>query len=248
MCKWPRNKRNEIKVSQKIRFNSWQFQDIFFLLNEKSLVVMRRSDLDNLVGARGQQGSRRGLIVHVNNTVLAVVEGCRGSSAATDKQDGGCFLPWAADRAESRRVSVTHSSSVMDSWQLSHTRTSNSKPIRGMVERLDEHLPHTACPHFLQWCWGTQLHVHKHKDVPLLLTGSYLLPHRVCFLIAENWEAPVSNQSSCCPTSAWNSRRKAAHTSGRSHCPAILASEKCILKKFQPFRFSELRPKRTKTF
>lgn len=147
---------------------------------------MRHSDLDNLVGARGEQGSRRGLVVHVNNAVLAVVEGCRRSSTATDKQNGGCFLTRAADKAESatiwctaesRRVSVTHSSSVMDSWQLSHTRTSNSKPIRGMVERLDEHLPHTACPHFLQWCWGTQLHIHNHKDVPLLLTRSYLVPH-----------------------------------------------------------------------
>lgn len=62
----------------------------------------------------------------------------------------------SSEQLEGRRTTVTHSSSVMEPWQLSHTRTSNSKPIWGMVERLEEHLPHTACPHFLQWCWGTQ--------------------------------------------------------------------------------------------
>lgn len=36
--------------------------------------------LDNLVGARGEQISSGGLIVHVNNAVLAVVEGGRGRS------------------------------------------------------------------------------------------------------------------------------------------------------------------------
>lgn len=50
----------------------------------------------------------------------------------------------------------THSSSVMDSWQLSQTLTSNSKPIRGMEERLELHFPHTAFPHFRQWCCTTQ--------------------------------------------------------------------------------------------
>lgn len=48
---------------------------------------------------------------------------------------------------------VTYSSSVIESWQLSQTRTSNSNPMRGIVERLEEHFPHTAWPHFLQWCW-----------------------------------------------------------------------------------------------
>jgi hypothetical protein len=47
----------------------------------------------------------------------------------------------------------TYSSSVMASWQLSQTRTSNSKPMSGMEERLELHLPHTAFPHFRQWCW-----------------------------------------------------------------------------------------------
>lgn len=41
----------------------------------------------------------------------------------------------------------------MASWQLSHTLTSNSKPIKGMEERLELHLPQTAFPHLRQWCW-----------------------------------------------------------------------------------------------
>lgn len=48
----------------------------------------------------------------------------------------------------------TYCSSVMASWQLSHTRTANSKPMRGMEERRALHLPHTAFPHLRQWCWG----------------------------------------------------------------------------------------------
>lgn len=131
------------------------------------------SDLDNLVGARAEQVSGSGLVVHVNNVVLAVVEGRRGRSAGKDQQNGARFLMRAEDRAETKiqcraeaqRATVTHSSSVMDSWQLSHTRTSNSKPIRGMVERLDEHLPHTACPHFLQWCCGTQCCMFTHRKL-----------------------------------------------------------------------------------
>lgn len=52
----------------------------------------------------------------------------------------------------------THSSSVMASWQLSQTLTSNSKPIRGMEERLELHLPQTAFPHLRQWCWKGREH------------------------------------------------------------------------------------------
>lgn len=56
-----------------------------------------------------------------------------------------CLLSW--------KVAVgARSSSVMASWQLSQTRTSNSKPIRGMEERLELHLPQTAFPHLRQWC------------------------------------------------------------------------------------------------
>lgn len=60
------------------------------------------------------------------------------------------------------RLSVhTYSSSVMDSWQLSQTLTSNSNPISGMEERLELHFPHTAFPHFRQWCCGRQ-HAERH--------------------------------------------------------------------------------------
>lgn len=58
----------------------------------------------------------------------------------------------------SLRTAGTHSSSVMASWQLSQTLTSNSKPIRGMEERLELHLPQTAFPHLRQWCWREREH------------------------------------------------------------------------------------------
>ncbi len=42
-------------------------------------------------------------------------------------------------------------------------------------------------------------------------------------------EVPVVGRSSYCPTSVWSSRRKAAHTSDRSHCPTIQGSvQKCF--------------------
>lgn len=46
-------------------------------------------DLDNFVGARGEQISSSGLIVHVNNAVLAVVEGGRGCSAGRHNGNAG---------------------------------------------------------------------------------------------------------------------------------------------------------------
>lgn len=46
--------------------------------------MLRHADLDNLVGARGEQVSAGGLVVHVNNAVLAVVEGRRGSSTGKE--------------------------------------------------------------------------------------------------------------------------------------------------------------------
>lgn len=110
---------------------------------------MRRSDLDDLVGPGGQQLPRGGLVVHVHDAVLAVVEGDGGRSAAGHRErvrevlrDGTVVVSWG-------QVG-THSSSLMDSWQPSQTRTSNSKPMSGMAERRDEHLAHTARPHFLQ--------------------------------------------------------------------------------------------------
>lgn len=63
--------------------------------------MVSHSDLDNLVGARGEQISSSGLVVHVNNAVLAVVEGRRGSPAGTDEQNGRPFFSMrAADQAE----------------------------------------------------------------------------------------------------------------------------------------------------
>lgn len=44
----------------------------------------------------------------------------------------------------------TYSSSVTVSTQKSHTRTSYSYPMAGMVVRPSLQLPHIALPHFLQ--------------------------------------------------------------------------------------------------
>lgn len=49
------------------------------------------SDLDNLVGARGEQVSSGGLIVHVNNAVLAVVEGGCGGPTRRHKGNASYF-------------------------------------------------------------------------------------------------------------------------------------------------------------
>ena len=79
-------------------------------------------------------------------------------------QEPGCHHPWlrgSARRSDRTRpltlkilqTARTYSSSVMASWQLSHTLTSNSKPISGIGERLELHLPQTAFPHLRQWCW-----------------------------------------------------------------------------------------------
>ena len=79
-------------------------------------------------------------------------------------QEPGCHHSWlwgSAQRSDRTRpltlkilqTARTYSSSVMASWQLSHTLTSNSKPISGIGERLELHLPQTAFPHLRQWCW-----------------------------------------------------------------------------------------------
>lgn len=96
-----------------------------------------------------------------------------------------CLLSW--------KVAVgARSSSVMASWQLSQTRTSNSKPMSGMEERLELHLPHTAFPHFRQWC---------------CLSPIFLLSH-ICLKFQKKgwshfWQESLSNHSgvSCLSTS-----------------------------------------------
>ena len=58
--------------------------------------VCSHTDLDNLVGARGEQVSSGGLIVHVNNAVLAVVEGGCGRSTGGHKGNMAEFSARAA--------------------------------------------------------------------------------------------------------------------------------------------------------
>lgn len=66
--------------------------------------VCSHPDLDNLVGPRGEQISSGGLIVHVNNAVLAVMEGGRGSSTRRHKGNAGYFTVRALQKAESTKV------------------------------------------------------------------------------------------------------------------------------------------------
>ena len=86
-------------------------------------------------------------------------------------QEPGCHYSWprgSVQRSDRTRpltstfpqAAVTYSSSVMASWQLSHTLTSNSKPISGIGERLELHLPQTAFPHLRQWCWRERRRAH----------------------------------------------------------------------------------------
>lgn len=53
--------------------------------------VCSHPDLDNLVGARGEQIPSGGLIVHVNNAVLAVVEGGCGRSTRRHERNASYF-------------------------------------------------------------------------------------------------------------------------------------------------------------
>ncbi len=69
------------------------------LMNTTDTVCLH-PDLDNFVGARGEQISSGGLIVHVNNAVLAVVEGGRGSSTRRHKGDISYFT------GRAQRVSI----------------------------------------------------------------------------------------------------------------------------------------------
>lgn len=55
--------------------------------------VCSRPDLENLVGARCEQISSGGLVVHVNNAVLAVMEGGGGCSTRRHGGNAGYFIP-----------------------------------------------------------------------------------------------------------------------------------------------------------
>ena len=85
--------------------------------------------------------------VHIGNHQKP---GCHYSWLRGSVQRSGCPRPLTLTIPQ---AAVTYSSSVMASWQLSHTLTSNSKPISGIGERLELHLPQTAFPHLRQWCW-----------------------------------------------------------------------------------------------
>lgn len=64
-------------------------------------------DLDNLVGSRGEQISSGGLIVHVNNAVLAVVEGGCGRSTRRHKRVTPVTLLWEHSRKlRAQRLSI----------------------------------------------------------------------------------------------------------------------------------------------
>lgn len=69
-------------------------------------MILSVSDLDNFVGARGEQISSGGLIVHVNNAVLAVVEGGRGCSTGRHKGNAGYRTVSAQRKLRAQRVSI----------------------------------------------------------------------------------------------------------------------------------------------
>lgn len=68
--------------------------------------VCSHPDLDNLVSARGEQISSGGLIVHVNNAVLAVVEGGCGRSTRGHKGNTGYFTVRAVQGSREHKGTV----------------------------------------------------------------------------------------------------------------------------------------------
>lgn len=116
----------------------------------------------------GEEHRRHEFLMRTLFSYLTRARGCPGrkegsapgprSVLETSRNEGAGGHGGGAGSPSPLSPAGTHSSSVMASWQLSQTLTSNSKPIRGMEERLELHLPQTAFPHLRQWCWRGREH------------------------------------------------------------------------------------------
>lgn len=284
--------------------------------------VCSRPDLENLVGARCEQVSSGGLIVHVNNAVLAVMEGGGGrSTRRQDRGNGGYFIPdkcehkgsvygnnrgwllltprrwWTRGSCHTRApqtqspwggwwsvwTNICHTlpgrtscsgaeetqkgfmSALISSRPLSYQRrqtwknnnnclfiididvkrfkiiqdgscmadlfsASSDLPksadtltyLKNEIEQLMQHLRFNV----YGYCTDTGLIL----DIVVVVSACHWSAPS-CYHVevtptcwAEDCEVPVLSRSSYCPTSVWSSRRKVAHTSDRSHCPATLGS------------------------
>lgn len=107
----------------------------------------------HVVGWTNQRGEKPVAKLQPTTCVISQILTMRSLPHVTIRPLDGSMSMWAMLCFPSWNVANgVRSSSLMVSKQASHTRTGNSKPIIGNVERLELHFPHTALPHFLQWC------------------------------------------------------------------------------------------------
>lgn len=134
-------------------------------------LVSTVTDLNNTVTSTCDHQASRWVHVHVGDVVFPLVERGQRCSTTTHTQRQSFIRVasehWGVMRRKTQLWPIcnnylhnpfTHSSSLMVSKHSSHTRTGNSKPMIGNVERLELHFPHTALPHFLQWCCTQETH------------------------------------------------------------------------------------------
>lgn len=214
---------------------------------------MRRSDLDDLVGARGEQGSRRGLVVHVNNAVLAVVEGCRGSSTATDKQNGGCFSDASMQTKLRMCNDLVHSWKPEGEWVLPtlrqwwtrgscHTRAPRTRSPSGGWWNVWTNTCHTLPAHTS--CSGAEGHNCTFTATKMSLIVFFFFGGGV-----QKTEKYLSQTDLLAVPHLLEipEERLLTLLAGVAVQP-FWRLKKGIFKKFQPFQLSKLRLKRTKMF
>lgn len=98
-------------------------------------------DLNQAVVSDGEQFLLRLVHVHVDDAVLGIVEGRQRWSTANGKRLG-LYVH--------RASIVTYATFFSVVWHGSQTRTSNSKPMIGMLMRFTEHVSQIALPQWRQ--------------------------------------------------------------------------------------------------
>lgn len=102
-------------------------------------------DLDDPIVANGEQLLLVLVHVHRDDAVLGVVE--RRQRRATAKRE--CIHK---NSTFTFGLKCSYFTAFSDVWHGSHTRTSNSKPIIGMLMRFTEQVSQMALPQLRQWC------------------------------------------------------------------------------------------------
>lgn len=100
-------------------------------------------DLDDSIMADGEQLLHVLVHVHGHDAVLCVVE---RRQRRTTSGKSYCLLCWRF------KCPSTYFTAFSDRWHGSQTRTSNSKPMIGMLMRFTEQVSQIAFPQLRQWC------------------------------------------------------------------------------------------------